>query len=163
MAGTGDGKGKAPERKLGWRKATGFAPMPDLILDPALEADTTPVADLALSTLRLHKDARFPWLILIPQRPEAVEMIDLADMDQAVLFDEIVLVSRVLKAATGCDKLNVAALGNQVRQLHVHIIARFTGDAAWPRPVWGSGAAVAYEAARRDRLIAKIREGLPPA
>ena len=77
------------------------------------------------------------------------EIIDLADMDRAVLFDEIVLVSRALRAATDCHKLNVAALGNQVRQLHVHVIARFENDAAWPRPVWGVGEAVAYETPRR--------------
>ena len=135
--------------------------MPEFTLDPRLDADTLPVTDLALSTLRLAKDARFPWLILVPQRPEIAEMIDLDDMDRAILFDEIVLVSRALRTATSCHKLNVAALGNQVRQLHVHIIARFEADAAWPRPVWGTGEAVAYEPAARDRLVATLRENLP--
>ncbi len=135
--------------------------MTDFTLDPKLEASSTPVADLALSTLRLSNDARFPWLILVPQRPDMAEIIDLADMDRAVLFDEIVLVSRVLRAATDCHKLNVAALGNQVRQLHVHVIARFESDAAWPLPVWGAGEAVAYETLARDRLIKKLRDGLP--
>lgn len=135
--------------------------MPEFVLDPKLEADTFPVTDLALSTLRLSKDARFPWLILAPKRPDMAEIIDLDDMDRAILFDEIVLVSRVLRATTACHKLNVAALGNQVRQLHVHIIARFETDAAWPRPVWGSGEAVAYEPAARDRLIKRLLNGLP--
>lgn len=89
------------------------------------------------------------------------EIIELADMDRAVLFDEIVLVSRVLRAATDCHKLNVAALGNQVHPLHVHVIARFENDIAWPRPVWGVGEAVAYDAPTRDRLIKKLRDGLP--
>jgi len=135
--------------------------MTDFTLDPRLEASSVPVADLALSTLRLSNDARFPWLILVPQRRDMAEIVDLADMDRAVLFDEIVLVSRLLRAATGCDKLNVAALGNQVHQLHVHIIARFGHDAAWPRPVWGVGEAVAYETPTRDRLIKRLRDGLP--
>jgi diadenosine tetraphosphate (Ap4A) HIT family hydrolase len=135
--------------------------MIDFALDPRLEADTLPVTDLALSMLRLSKDARFPWLILVPKRPDIAEIIDPDDMDRAILFDEIVLVSRVLRTVTACHKLNVAALGNQVRQLHVHIIARFEDDAAWPRPVWGSGEAVAYEPAARDRLVATLRENLP--
>ena len=135
--------------------------MPEFALDPRLEADSSPVADLALSTLRLSTDARFPWLILVPQRAEMADIIDLDDMEQAILFDEIVLVSRALRTATACHKLNVAALGNQVRQLHVHVIARFETDAAWPRPVWGAGDAVAYEPAARDRLVAALRENLP--
>lgn len=143
--------------------ATGLTTtMPEFALDPRLDADTMPLAELGLSLLRLSKDARFPWLILVPQRPDIAEIIDLDEMDRAVLFDEIVLVSRALRAATACHKLNVAALGIAVRQLHVHVVARFTGDAAWPKPVWGVGKAVAYETAARDRLIAKIRERLPP-
>ena len=90
-------------------------------------------------------DARFPWLLLVPRRAGMTEIIDLAGPDRTALFEEIVAVSTALRAATGCDKLNVAALGNSVAQLHVHVIARFHGDAAWPKPVWGSGAAVAYD------------------
>lgn len=135
--------------------------MPDFALDPRLEADTVPVADLALCVLRLSRDSRFPWLILAPQRPGMAEIIDLDDMDRAILFDEIVLVSRALRNLTRCHKLNVAALGNQVRQLHVHVIARFETDAAWPGPIWGVGEAVAYEPAARDRLLAELREHLP--
>lgn len=135
--------------------------MPDFHLDPRLEADTTAVAELELCTLRLSKDARFPWLILVPKRAGMAEIIDLDAMDRAILFDEIVLVSEALRGETRCHKLNVAALGNQVRQLHVHVIARFEGDAAWPRPVWGAGEPVAYEPAARDRLVAALRETLP--
>ena len=135
--------------------------MPDFTLDPRLAADTVPVTDLALSTLLLARDARFPWLILVPQRADVAEIIDLDEMDRAVLFDEIVLVSEALRAITDCHKLNVAALGNQVRQLHVHVIARFPVDPAWPGPVWGSGEAVAYERAARDRLLDQLRRSLP--
>ena len=135
--------------------------MPDFALDPRLDADTTPVTELALSTLRLARDARFPWLILVPRRANLAEIIDLEDADRAALFDEITAVSRALRDATGCDKLNVAALGNQVRQLHVHVIARFETDAAWPGPIWGSGAPVAYATAARDRLVADLLARLP--
>jgi diadenosine tetraphosphate (Ap4A) HIT family hydrolase len=135
--------------------------MADFVLDPRLEADSVPVAELALSTLRLMNDARFPWLLLVPQRPGMVEIIDLKDMDRALLFDEIIIASNALKAVTDCGKLNVASLGNQVRQLHVHVVARFEGDAAWRRPVWGVGEPVAYRPATRDRLAAAIRAALP--
>lgn len=130
--------------------------MSDFALDPRLDADTTPVTDLPLSTLRLARDARFPWLILVPRRAGLAEIIDLEEADRAALFAEITLVSGALRDATRCDKLNVAALGNQVRQLHVHVIARFTTDAAWPAPVWGRGSPVAYDAAARDRLVADL-------
>lgn len=129
-------------------------------LDPRLAADSAAVTDLGLSALRLMNDARFPWLLLVPRRPGMAEIIDLAKADRALLFEEIVAVMSALKTATGCDKLNVAALGNQVRQLHIHVVARFEGDAAWPGPVWGTGAAVAYDAARRDRLIADLAAAL---
>ena len=125
-------------------------------IDPRLAADSVPVAQLGLSDLRLMNDARFAWLLLVPRRPGMAEIVDMAKPDRAALFEEIVAVMAALKAVTGCDKLNVAALGNQVRQLHVHVIARFQGDAAWPGPVWGTGPAVPYDADRRDRLTADL-------
>ncbi len=148
---------------------TGSAPisikdmhLADFLLDPRLAADSTPVASLDLSDLRLMADARFPWLLLVPRQAGLAEIIDLAKSDRARLFEEIVAVMSALKAATGCDKLNVAALGNQVRQLHVHVVGRFQGDAAWPGPVWGAGTAVAYEPETRDRLVAKLTAALRP-
>lgn len=131
-------------------------------LDPRLAADSLPVATLGLSDLRLMKDARFAWLLLVPRRAGMAEIIDMEKPDRALLFEEIVATMGALKAVTGCDKLNVAALGNQVRQLHVHVIARFEGDAAWPGPVWGKGAAVAYDDAARERLIAGLAAALAP-
>jgi diadenosine tetraphosphate (Ap4A) HIT family hydrolase len=130
-------------------------------LDPNIAAVSLMVAPLTLSDLRLMNDARYPWLILVPRIAGAVEIIDLAKRDRAILFEEITAVSAALRAATSCDKLNVAALGNHVRQLHVHVVARFRGDAAWPGPVWGAGHAVAYEADVRDMLIRKIMSALP--
>jgi diadenosine tetraphosphate (Ap4A) HIT family hydrolase len=135
--------------------------MAEFLIDPRLAADTLPLARLALSDLRLINDARFPWLLLIPRRAGISEIIDLSDRDGAALLREVASVSTALKAVTACDKLNVAALGNMVRQLHVHVVARFAGDAAWPKPVWGAGEAVAYRAAERDRLIERIRAALP--
>ncbi|HEY5080759.1 MAG TPA: HIT family protein [Bauldia sp.] len=126
-------------------------------LDPKLAADSLPVGGLGLSDLRLVNDSRFPWLLLVPRRAGATEIIDLGKADRAALFEEIATTSEALRAVTGCEKLNVGALGNQVRQLHVHVVARFTSDTAWPGPVWGSGAATAYETDRAGQLIAAIR------
>jgi len=133
----------------------------DFALDERLAADTEPVAVLELSDLRLMNDARFPWLILIPRRQGIAELIDLAPPDLALLNDEISLAARALRSAMSCEKLNIGALGNIVRQLHVHIVARFANDAAWPGPVWGSGPPVAYRSEERHRLVALIRAGLP--
>ena len=93
-------------------------------------------------------DANYPWLLLVPRRPDVVEVIDLDEVEQAQLMTEIARVSRALREVTQCHKLNVAALGNAVPQLHVHIIARFRNDAAWPKPVWGKVPAPAQRAAR---------------
>ncbi len=99
-------------------------------------------------------DARFPWLILVPRRNDLSELIDLDASDRATLMEEIAAVSAVLKSRPGVDKINIGALGNIVRQLHVHVVARSVGDAAWPGPVWGAGAAVRYDALRTQRALA---------
>ncbi len=122
-------------------------------MDERLVADTHPVAELPLCSVRLMDDARYPWLVLVPRVEGAVEILDLSDAEQVRLYDEIRQCARVLQAHTGADKLNIAALGNVVSQLHVHIIARFHDDDAWPKPVWGVHAAVKYEARAADSLI----------
>ena len=128
----------------------------DFILDARLEADTRPVASLGLCDVRLMNDARFPWLVLVPPRHGLVEIIDLTADEQTTLWQEVNRAAAALRAVAPCDKLNLGALGNIVRQLHVHIVARCEGDAAWPGPVWGSGQAVPYAeaslSARRDAL-----------
>ena len=129
-------------------------------LDPQLEHDTVAVGDLALSRLLASLDARYPWLILVPRRPGAVEIVDLGDADRAALMTEIAAVSRALREITGCAKLNVAALGNVVAQLHVHVIARRHDDAAWPRPVWGVAPALAYDAAALDAFVTAVRRSV---
>lgn len=136
--------------------------MSSFSLDPRLAADSLTVADLPLSCLRLMRDSRFAWLMLVPRKPELVELLDLAEEDRTQLMREIALVGEVLKAETGCDKLNVGALGNIVAQLHVHVIARFAGDAAWPGSVWGSGAAVPYPAGEAEALALRIAGRLVP-
>lgn len=109
--------------------------MAEFALDPRLEADSIPVAELPLSAVRLMRDANFPWLLLVPRRAGTVEIIDLSEADRARLMDEIALASTALRSEVPCDKLNVAALGNMVAQLHVHVIARRRDDPAWPNPV----------------------------
>lgn len=137
--------------------------MSDFAPDPRLEADSYPVTELPLCQLRLMNDARYPWLVLIPRRPGIVEVFDLDDDDQRRLWREASLVGQALKAHLGGDKLNIASLGNMVPQLHVHVILRREGDAAWPGPVWGQGQAEAYDlealAGVRDRLLALV-EGI---
>jgi diadenosine tetraphosphate (Ap4A) HIT family hydrolase len=133
------------------------APPPPWSLHPQLGADTSQIGDLSLARVLLMNDANYPWLVLVPRRSDVVEIIDLDDEDQEILTREIGLLARVLKDVTQCDKLNIAAIGNIVPQLHVHVVARHRGDAAWPRPVWGAGPPRPYETPQRDRLIAAIR------
>ena len=129
-------------------------------LDPKLAADTVPIGDLALTRVLLANDANYPWLILVPRRPGAIDIIDLEENEQVQLIAEIDAAARALKSITECDKLNVAALGNVVAQLHVHIIGRQHSDAAWPKPVWGVVPAAAYSPAVRDGFIAALRRAL---
>ncbi len=128
---------------------------PLIPLDPRLEKDTHAVIQWPLCRVVLMDDSRFPWLILVPDRPDMVEPFDLAPDDQARLWREAGQAASLLKTWAGADKANVAALGNQVRQLHVHVIARRIGDPAWPGPVWGVGTAEPYDpAALTERLTA---------
>ena len=117
---------------------------PDFTLHPRLMADTAPVCDLDLSRVLLMDETTWPWLILVPRRAGLRELIDLPRGERHRLDDEIALASRALLMLYRPDKLNVAALGNVVEQLHVHVIARYTDDIAWPRPVWGVANARPY-------------------
>ncbi len=122
-------------------------------LHPQLADDTHPLAQFPLCEVRLMDDANHPWLILVPRVENAVEIIDLDASQQAQLMQEIDRASRALQAAVKPHKLNVAALGNVVPQLHVHVIARFHDDIAWPRPVWGMATAQPYSP---ELLIARV-------
>ncbi|MCP8938145.1 HIT domain-containing protein [Alsobacter sp. SYSU M60028] len=129
-------------------------------LHPQLAGDTAPVGDLGLSRVLLMNDSRFPWLILTPRRAGIREFIELSEPDQATMWREILDVSRVVQALYKPDKLNTCAIGNRVPQLHVHIVARFAADAAWPAPVFGFGTARPYApdalAAETARLSAAL-------
>lgn len=129
-------------------------------LDARLAADTHHVDRLPLCELRLMNDARFAWLILVPRRAGMVEISDLDAAGQAQLWREANQASAALRAVAPCDKLNLGALGNIVRQLHLHVVARTEGDAAWPGPVWGSGRALPYEEAPLAARLAALRQAL---
>jgi diadenosine tetraphosphate (Ap4A) HIT family hydrolase len=126
-------------------------------LHSQLQQDTIDIGDLPLCRVLVIKDAHYPWLMLVPRRPGAVEIIDLSEVEQAQLMTEISRVGRALKEITQCDKLNIAALGNVVPQLHVHVIARRSTDAAWPRPVWGVMPPLAHDAEEVQNFISALR------
>ena len=129
-------------------------------LHPQLEQDTEAVGDLPLSRLLVNNDANYPWLLLVPRRAGVREIIDLDEKDRSQLMIEIAHTSRALKEVTACHKLNVAAIGNVVSQLHVHIVARERDDPAWPKPVWGTAPARAYGLAEREHFIVTLRREL---
>ena len=126
-------------------------------LHPQLAQDTVILGDLPLSHVLIIKDANYPWLLLVPRCPDIIEITDLDDVEQAQLIVEINRTARALKATTICDKLNIAALGNVVPQLHIHIIARRKSDAAWPKPVWGQAPAIAYDKASLDHFMQALK------
>lgn len=134
--------------------------MSDFFLDERLARDSECLSKLGLCQLRLMKDARWPWLVLVPQRNGVSEIFELTPLDQAVLTFEVNTVAAALRRITGAEKINIGALGNIVRQLHVHVIARSEGDANWPGPVWGHGAAEPWDEQARAAFIEKLHEAL---
>jgi diadenosine tetraphosphate (Ap4A) HIT family hydrolase len=125
-------------------------------LDSRLQQDTLPIGDFPLCRLLLMKDARYPWFVLVPRREEVVELFQLDAEDQRILWQETCELAETLKDTFGADKMNVAALGNVVSQLHMHVIVRRRDDDAWPAPVWGKHPALPYT----DAQIAAIRDKL---
>ena len=136
------------------------APATGFILDRQLERDTVAVGDLPLARVLLMNDANFRWLILVPRQAGASEIFDLDHAARTQLMREIALVARRLKALTGCDKINIAAIGNVVAQLHIHVIARRRDDPAWPRPVFGILPPLPYKEAERRVIIEALRRKL---
>lgn len=125
-----------------------------MILDERLEATSVHVTELKLCQVRLVKNAAFPWILLVPKRDDLTEIVDLDLTDQHLLMSEIVFASHVMRSLFVPEKLNVASIGNMVPQLHVHIVARFERDKAWPAPVWNSGVDEQYEEkAKTDRVL----------
>jgi diadenosine tetraphosphate (Ap4A) HIT family hydrolase len=108
----------------------------------------------------LMNNARFPWILLVPRQGGIREIIDLDDRDQATLYGEISAASRVMKTLYRPDKLNVAAIGNMVPQLHVHVIARYERDEAWPKPTFGFAPPIPYEPAALEEARAKLARAL---
>jgi len=130
-------------------------------LHPQLAATTRVAGDLPLCRVLAADDANFPWLLLVPRRLGAVEIIDLDDAQRMQLMAEIAQVSAALKQLTACDKLNVAAIGNVVPQLHVHVVARWKRDAAWPKPVWGAVPPMPYASGELESLMERLRRAIP--
>lgn len=127
-------------------------------LDPQLANDSHPLASTALCEIRLMDDANYPWLIVVPRIEGARELFDLSAAQRTQLIEDVTHAGGVLNAVFAPDKLNVAALGNRVPQLHVHVIARHRDDPAWPAPVWGRVQACAYTP---EALTARVRALLP--
>ena len=129
-------------------------------LHPQLAADTAEVMRGACCRILLMNDATYPWLILVPQRPGLRDFHDLSGADMTATVAEIGAASRALQTLFDPAKINVAALGNMVPQLHIHVIARHTDDAAWPQPVWGVVPARAYEPAALAERLTALRTSL---
>lgn len=134
----------------------------DFAPDPRLVQDSQLLAQGPLSQLRLMDDLRFPWLVLVPRLQGASEWLDLELPQQQALLFELNAAAALLRAWQPCDKLNIGALGNIVRQLHVHLVARREGDAAWPGPVWGAGSMQRAGAAQGAERLARLQGLLDP-
>lgn len=134
--------------------------MSDFLLDPRLAADSLFIADGPLSQIRLMDDARYPWLLLVPRVADIAEWIELDGNQQRLLLAEVNQAGKLVHAEPGVEKLNIGALGNVVRQFHVHLVGRHAGDPAWPGPVWGNGTALRFPAAEREARIEAWRQRL---
>lgn len=133
----------------------------EFAIDPQLARDTHRVTDWPLCRVLLMDDASYPWLILVPRRPGLRDLDELGEIDRALAAGEIAAASKALKGALAAHKMNVAALGNVVAQLHIHVIARFREDAAWPKPVWGVIPTQRYTAEALAERLAMLRAYLP--
>jgi diadenosine tetraphosphate (Ap4A) HIT family hydrolase len=129
----------------------------DFALHERLAADTITLADWPLCRLLLMNDASYPWLILVPRRAGLTEFHEVAADDRSTLFDEITRASLALTSGFTPDKINVGALGNMVPQLHIHVIARFRSDPAWPGPVWGKQPPAPYESGALQERIETLK------
>lgn len=134
--------------------------MSEFELDGRIARDSDLVTDLALCQLRIQNDSRWPWLVMVPERAGMTEIFELSPEEQALLSAEVNKVAAALKTVTGATKINVGALGNIVRQLHVHVIARFEGDPNWPGPIWGFGQAEPYGESQKQDFLNKLVEAL---
>jgi diadenosine tetraphosphate (Ap4A) HIT family hydrolase len=129
-------------------------------LDPVLAGDTVDLGSLGLCRVLLMNDARYPWLILAPAKSGLVEIANLDRDDRIRLMDEITAAGNALAGLYDPEKINTGALGNIVRQLHIHVVARSPGDPAWPGPVWGHSPALPYAAEALEARISELRGAL---
>ncbi len=125
-------------------------------LHPVLKKDTFLIKDLKLCQLLLMNNSFYPWLILVPKKPDLIEIIDLSESDQILLIKEIDLISKIIKKTFNPDKINIAALGNMVPQLHIHIIARFKNDRTFPKPIWVDNQIMTYKSEEAEKIIKSI-------
>lgn len=130
------------------------------ILHPQLSQDTYTVGFMPLSQILMSRDANYPWFILVPQRANVAEIHHLTAKDRQQFLKESVLLSEAMEELFKPDKLNVAALGNMVSQLHVHHVARYKTDPAWPKPVWGAVAPAEYEEQLLQQRLQLIEQRL---
>ena len=131
------------------------------VLDPRLKADTLFAASLPICDVLVMNDARYAWLIGVPRVAGAAEWHDLGDEVRTQAFEEVMALSQIVASIAGVEKVNIGALGNIVRQLHVHIIGRNSADPAWPGPVWGHSSAQPYASGAADALIQAVKRLLP--
>lgn len=132
-----------------------------MVLDERIAGSTTFIVELPLCNLYLQNESRFPWLVLVPRMDDVSELIDLSEEEQQQLTREIAIVSKLMQSMFKPDKLNVANLGNVVAQLHIHVVARYITDAAWPDPIWGKfSEPLKYSMAESETLVKKIQDQL---
>lgn len=129
-------------------------------LDPRLAGDTLLVGELPLCRVLLMNDAQYPWLILVPRLADVVELTGLSDTDYQRYCTESRAVAKAMLEVYPDAKLNIAALGNVVSQLHIHHVARFNNDAAWPGPIWGKHPAIPYEPEQANALVKQFQTQL---
>ena len=129
-------------------------------LDPRLQQDCIMVGDFPLCRLLLMNDVEFPWFILVPRRTDVSKLFQLEMADQQLLWQETTALAETLKGSFAADKMNVAAIGNVVSQLHMHVIVRRRSDALWPAPVWGKLPAQPYDAQQLAVIGSKLRAAL---
>ncbi len=129
-------------------------------LHPALEADSVLIGRFKLSQVRLMNDAKYPWVLLVPEREGVTEIHQLSAEDRAQLMEESAFLAEKLATLFRADKMNIAAIGNMVPQLHVHHIVRYKTDPAWPAPVWGKLPMKPYAGKEIQQMIEKIRDAL---
>jgi diadenosine tetraphosphate (Ap4A) HIT family hydrolase len=130
------------------------------ILNTTLEKDCIQLGKLQLCRVLLMNDSQFPWLILVPEKPDLTEIYQLSEQDQQVLIQESSFVTEQLADIYLADKMNIAALGNMVPQLHIHHVVRYKSDKSWPAPVWGQFDALPYTEDKLMDTVKKVKRAL---